>query len=157
MNVRLIPSLLFAVLLICGTWSARAAEVDDETKRYQEFETLMTNAKLVGHFTINGRAQDGLGEKEEYTILSAKKTPDSDFWYLKARIKYGNTDVTLPIPFLEVKWAGDTPVMTLTKMTLPGLGTFSARIVIHEKQYAGIWQHGKFGGQMFGVIEKIEE
>ena len=123
-----------------GTFSfAQAADTKadaEEQKRFKAFETLMTNARLVGQFTVMGRG-DGDGRKEEYTIESVKKVPNGDFWLFKARIKYGGTDMTLPMP-LEVKWAGDTPVITLTETTLPGLGTFSARVVIHANQYARI-------------------
>jgi hypothetical protein len=61
--------------------------------------------------------------------------------------------VTLPIP-LEIKWAGDTPVITLTKLAIPGLGTFTSRVVIYEGRYAGTWQHDRVGGHLFGKIEK---
>ncbi len=131
-----------------------ATEVDSKAAdeaRFAAFEALMTNAKLIGQFTVMGRG-DGAGRKEEYTIESVKKVPNGDFWLFKARMKYGGTDMTLPMP-LEVKWAGDTPVITLTETTIPGMGTFSARVVIHGGQYAGIWKHGEFGGQMFGEVK----
>ena len=28
------------------------------------------------------------------------------------------------------------------------MGTFSARVVLHDNQYAGTWQHGDVGGQI---------
>jgi hypothetical protein len=71
-------------------------------------------------------------------------------------VKYGDKDVTVPIP-LEIKWAGDTPVITLTDLAIPGLGTFTARVLIYDDRYAGTWQHGKVGGSLFGKIEKIEK
>ena len=74
-----------------------------------------------------------------------------DLWVFTARIKYGKRDVTLPMP-IPVKWVGDTPVISLDKLTLPGLGTFSAHVVIDGKKYAGTWSHGKVGGHMFGTI-----
>lgn len=134
---------------------ANEANVSEADKaRFAAFEKLLTQAKLVGRFTILG--QSGAGKKEEYTISSVKKMPQGDFWLFNARLKYGSTDMTLPLP-LEVKWAGKTPVITLTETTIPGLGTFSARVVIHGGQYAGIWKHGKHSGQMFGEIQKIEK
>ena len=135
---------------------ADEANVSEADKaRFAAFEKLLTQAKLVGRFTILGQSA-GAGKKEEYTISSVKKMPQGDFWLFNARLKYGSTDMTLPLP-LEVKWAGKTPVITLTETTIPGLGTFSARVVIHGGQYAGIWKHGKHGGQMFGEIQKIEK
>ena len=83
----------------------------------------------------------------------AKKMPEGDRWLITARIKYGKYDVTVPIP-LDILWAGDTPVITLTNLTIPGLGTFSARVMIYEHRYAGTWQHDKVGGLLFGKVER---
>lgn len=58
---------------------------------------------------------------------------------------------------LEIKWAGDTPVITLTDLAIPGLGTFTARVVIYDNKYAGTWQHGQVGGSLFGRIEKVQQ
>lgn len=113
----------------------------------------LTGVKLIGSFTVTGKESEAPKE-EEYTITSALKLPEADLWLLKARVKYGQTDTTLPIP-LEIKWAGDTPVITLTDLEIPGLGTFSSRVVIYEGRYAGTWQHGKVGGHLFGRLEKL--
>ena len=50
-----------------------------------------------------------------------------------------------------------TPVITLTELTIPALGTFSARVVIDNGKYAGTWTHGDVGGHMFGVIRRSAE
>jgi hypothetical protein len=121
----------------------------------KKLEDNLTNVKLVGRFTITGR-EDREPKAEEYTITSAMKLPEGDLWLLKARIKYGAKDVTMPIP-LEIKWAGDTPVITLTNLSIPRLGTFTSRVVIYDNRYAGTWQHGEVGGNLFGKIEKVKE
>ena len=90
--------------------------------------------------------------KEVYEIKEVRKLPDGDLWVITARIKYGEHDLTVPVP-LEVKWAGTTPVLTLDNLTIPGLGTFSARVVLHRDKYAGTWQHDDSGGHLFGKIE----
>ena len=77
-------------------------------------------------------------------------------WLFKARVKFGKIDLTLPMP-IPVKWAGDTPVISLDNLTIPGLGTFSAHVVIDGNKYAGTWKHGKAGGHMFGKIVKLKE
>jgi hypothetical protein len=41
----------------------------------------------------------------------------------------------------------------MDNMTIPGLGTFSARVVLHQDKYAGTWQHDEAGGHLFGKIE----
>jgi hypothetical protein len=76
-----------------------------------------------------------------------------DLWRFDTRIVYGDHDVTLPLP-LTVKWAGDTPVITLTDTGIPGLGTYTARVLIYRGQYAGTWSAGDHGGQLYGRIEK---
>lgn len=128
------------------------APAADRVALFKQFEETLAGVKLVGRFTILGK-DDGPLPKEEYTINSVSKLPDGDYWLFKARIKYGENDVTVPLP-LEVKWAGDTPIITLTDFTIPGMGTFSARVVIDKTKYAGTWAHGKAGGHLFGVIEK---
>ncbi|HBB75280.1 MAG TPA: hypothetical protein DC048_12635, partial [Planctomycetaceae bacterium] len=90
--------------------------------------------------------------EEEYAITGAVPL-GGDLWALTARIRYGETDVTIPVP-IAVKWAGDTPVLTLDRITLPGLGTFSSRVVLDGERYAGTWQHDDVGGHMFGRIER---
>ena len=158
-------SILFAVLTICLTCNIIRAEypktqgegaqntsANESEALFKRFEETLSGVKLVGRFTILGK-DDGPLPKEEYTINSVTKLPEGDYWLFNARIKYGANDVTVPLP-LEVKWAGDTPIITLTDFTIPSMGTFSARVVIDNKKYAGTWTHGKAGGHLFGVIEK---
>ena len=120
-----------------------------QARLFKKFESTLTNAVLTGQFTIVGKETPP--SRESYTILSVKKMSQGDLWVFTARIKYGKRDVTLPLP-IPVKWVGDTPVISLDKLTLPGLGTFSAHVVIDGKKYAGTWSHGKVGGHMFGTI-----
>lgn len=125
------------------------------TERDDLFRKLITNVKLSGHFTIVG---EDLGKlrREEYVITGATKLGNGDLWALTARIKYGDVDLTVPVP-VQVRWAGDTPVIALDRVTIPALGTFSARVVLDEGRYAGTWSHDDKGGHLFGVIERLPE
>ena len=67
------------------------------------------------------------------------------------RIQYGSHDISVPLP-VTIKWAGDTPVITITDMTIPGLGTYTARVLLYQDQYAGTWSSKDHGGQVFGRI-----
>ena len=125
----------------------------DDKQRNAALEKGLTGTKFVGVFTIDGK--EGVPAKEEYTILSAKKADVGDLWLFMARIKYGNKDVTLPVP-VPIKWAGKTPVIEMDNLKIPLLGTFSAHIVIDDGKYAGTWKHGKFGGHMYGSIIKVK-
>lgn len=121
---------------------------------HKRFTEQMSGVKLVGRFTVLGKENDK-ATAEEYRILSVQKMDAGDYWLLTARIKYGQHDVTVPMP-LEVKWAGSTPVITLDKVAIPGLGTFSARVLFHEKMYSGTWMHDQVGGHLFGTYEKLK-
>jgi len=128
------------------------AKPDSEAVALQKsFQETMSGAKLIGSFTIIGKEPGKLNE-EAYTISSVEKLEEGDYWLFKARIKYGKHDVEIPMP-LEVKWAGDTPIITLTKTKIPTLGTFSARVIIYNGKYAGTWTHDEVGGHLFGRVE----
>ncbi len=110
----------------------------------------MTGAVLAGKFT--SLKSDRISS-DKYTIEKVTKV-GGDVWLIHARIQYGEHDVTAPIP-VKVLWAGDTPVLTLTDVGVPGMGSFTARVLIYKDQYAGTWSSSKGpGGQMFGKIER---
>ena len=123
--------------------------------REQRLAEYLTGVKMTGNFTVTGREKQTL-TPEEYFIVSAEKQADGDWWKLTARIKYGNHDVTVPMA-MEIKWAGETPVITVDQMIVPGMGTFDARVLIRKGGYAGTWAHDEVGGQLFGSIEKMTE
>jgi hypothetical protein len=65
-------------------------------------------------------------------------------------VVYGHTPV--PEPEWLNRWAGDRPVITLTDLSIPGVGTYTARVLLYSDQYAGTWSGGTHGGQVFGKI-----
>jgi hypothetical protein len=149
--------LLFSVLFSADTLRAQEAEATEPpaTEQLQKkFQQMLTGAVLTGQFTVIGK--EGPPREEEYRIERVEKIPNrGDYWMFFARIKYGDKDVTVPMP-LRVIWAGDTPVVTLTDTTIPGLGTFSSRVVFYNNKYAGTWTHGKVGGHLFGTVGKAD-
>ena len=131
----------------------KATEKSSTKNPISEFEEYLSNSKLTGSFTIDGKPLDKL-EAETYEIKTAKKLDGYDsLWEIVARIKYGDKDVEVPVE-INVEWIGKTPVMVMDSMSLPGLGTFSARVVFHDKKYAGTWKHDNVGGHLFGRVEK---
>jgi hypothetical protein len=137
-----------------GAFAQDAKPAPSQAELIKKLEQDLTGAKLTGRYTVAGREEQS-PRGEEYTITSAVKLSEGDMWLLKARVKYGDKDTTVPIP-LEIKWAGDTPVITLTDLAIPGLGTFTSRVVLYDDRYAGTWQHGKVGGHLFGKIERAQ-
>ena len=150
----LVVLIAYSLLVVSDSASAQApAEDETQTARIAAFEKSLSGSVLVGRFSITGRGDNTLKE-ERYEIKSVKHV-EGEVFLFTARIAYGDHDVTVPLP-LPVRWAGDTPVICLDKMLIPGLGTYSARVMFHEDHYAGYWDGGDHGGHLFGVIEHSE-
>ena len=131
-----------------------SSQIDEAMqKRFRNFEKRLSGTQLTGQFTMTGQP-DRPPTPERYEILKVEKLEKGDFWRITARIKYGDNDVTVPLA-IEVKWAGNTPVMTVDSLFVPGLGTFDARVVFRKNKYAGTWAHGDVGGHLFGTFEKM--
>ncbi len=152
----------FAALFVLGSvfsLNAFAQETkpsDEEEKRIevrsQRISNYLSGAKFVGKFTVDGQEDEKL-KTEEYTISKCEKLPQKDVYRITARIKYGEVDTEIPME-LPILFAGNTPVITLNSLGLPGMGTFSARVLIHDGRYSGTWQHDDKGGHLFGKIVK---
>ncbi len=121
-----------------------------------KFKATMTKATFSGRWC---GIKDGklTPEKEDkYTIVSVAKL-GGEAWIIHARIQYGEKDFTVPLP-VQVKWAGDTPVITVDGMAMPGGQTaYSARVLIYDKTYAGTWSGGDRAGLLNGVITNEKE
>jgi hypothetical protein len=121
----------------------------------KKFSETLSGATLTGHYT-SGKDDLASAKEEKYEIESVAKLPvEGDLWRFKARIKYGGYDVKLPLS-LRVVWAGDTPVITLDEVGVPGFGQFTARVMIFDGKYSGMWDGGNHGGMLFGKITKEE-
>jgi hypothetical protein len=127
-------------------------------KQVADLEKLMNRATMVGHFTVTGGGEgnklDAGGGKlteERYELGEVKRLESGD-WLIQSRIRYGDHDVTIPLT-LPIRWAGDTPVICVDDMLIPGLGTFTARVMIYRGHYAGFWTGVDHGGHLFGLIE----
>ncbi|MBX3441281.1 MAG: hypothetical protein KF774_02655 [Planctomyces sp.] len=130
------------------------SETAELNEQEQAFVKLMTNAVLAGTFTIerDGKGSDAQRHDERYAIKGISKVAE-DRWLVHSQIKYGQLDVTVPVP-VQVHWANDTPVLSVTDLTIPLVGSeFTARLLFYDGRYAGTWRHGKVGGLMFGTIE----
>jgi hypothetical protein len=160
MNTRTIHTIAAAALLALAATPARGQDAKPAAppkhKLSQEeletkFKATMTKATFSGRWC---GIKDGklTPEKEDkYTIVSVSKL-GGEAWIIHARIQYGEKDFTVPLP-VQVKWAGDTPVITVEDMAMPGGKTaYSARVLIYDKTYAGTWSGGDHAGLLNGVI-----
>ncbi|MEM7784238.1 MAG: hypothetical protein AAF939_04130 [Planctomycetota bacterium] len=148
---------IFIVLLVCPIAVCQESKVvDPEVKAlHDKLSNYLSGTRWTGKFVMDGLKEP---REEQYEIISAEKNEVGDYWNLVARIKYGGKDSTLPLPPIEIKFAGKTPVITVDRVFFPGFGTFDARVLIRQGKYAGTWGHsGGVGGQMFGKIEKMTE
>jgi len=116
----------------------------------RQFVEKMNGAALVGRFTVSGR-EDRPAQTDRYDLYGVDKV-GPDQWRFNAKI--GENGATLPI-VVTMKFVDDTPVILMTGATIPGMGTFTARVFFYGDEYAGTWSHdGRGGGHMFGRIEK---
>jgi hypothetical protein len=119
------------------------------TEAERQFAQRMRGATLVGFFTTDGR-EERIPQADRYEIASVEKVGD-DLWRFNAQC----CGVASAVPFVvPMRFNGDTPVIMMTETSLPGMGTFTARVFFYGDRYAGTWQHGKVGGHMWGRIEK---
>jgi hypothetical protein len=132
----------------------------EEKKNPQEeleakFKKTLTNATLSGHWSMvrDGKVSDP--KEEKYTITGANKV-FGERWLITARVQYLKNDYTAPF-LVRVKWAGDTPVITVDDVGVPGGAKYSARVMIYDGTYAGRWSGGEHGGLMSGVIINTKE
>lgn len=150
MNTYSAPLLL--PFLLAGVLAAQAhAGSAEQAALEAAFLAQMDGCRMVGHFTETG--SDKPPQKDSYTIARVKNLRDEK-WQFDAKIEYGGKSVTLPLA-VDIYWAGDTPTIQVSRLLVPTLGTFDARIVLHGNQYAGLWSGKNHGGYMYGVIEPL--
>ena len=141
-------ALLATILLFLLTGCARKPSVDFQADLEQKFQQMMSGVTLIGHSA--SLKDESVAGEEKYVIEKVSKL-GGETWLFHARIQYGSHDVPVPLP-VNIKWAGDTPVITINNLTIPGLGTYTARVLLYQDQYAGTWSSKDHGGQLFGKI-----
>ena len=131
---------------------AAGASAESAEQLEANFRAALTKAELKGRWYSVRDGVIGPEREEQYNILGVTKLA-GDMWLIQARIRYAQKDITAPIP-VRVKWAGDTPVITVDNVPVPGSGTYSARVMIFKDTYAGTWTGGDHGGLLSGVIRR---
>jgi len=149
--MRLVFSLITAAFAMAQDTTPPPMELNAAEKQFQE---ALSNVTLIGFFTQGDTAEL---HDDKYVIERVTKVKE-DTWKFEARIQYNKKDFKVAMP-LPVKFAGDTPVISLTNFAVPGFGSFTARVVMYNGAYAGTWgSAGKdgHGGKLFGKIMKNE-
>lgn len=115
----------------------------------QEFKDSLTGALMEGQSSRDGKESVS---PDKYNIEKVEKGAGEN-WTFFVKIPFRGQEITAPIP-LEVKWAGDTPVIMVTDKGFPGMGTYTARVVVYKGHYAGTWSGRNGGGKVWGTVTK---
>jgi hypothetical protein len=136
--------------------TASAAQKPLPSDPEERFKALFTRATLSGRWA---RIKDGvLGEErtgDKYTIISVAKR-EGDNWTVNAKMKYGEKELIMPVP-VKMKFAGDTAILMVEDLGIPGGGTYTARLLIFERTYSGTWKDQRGGGMLYGTITGEKE
>ena len=132
-----------------------AAATPSRAELEERFRETLSRATLDGHWRLVKDGAIGEEREERYTLGEVRHV-GGDSWTIEARIQYGEKDVRLPVP-VKVLWAGDTPVITVTELWLPGLGKYTARVMVYRDLYTGTWFGAGYGGVMSGRVVKAGE
>jgi uncharacterized UPF0160 family protein len=133
----------------------KAKPVATQEELEAKFKATLTKAIMSGRWCSLKDGVMGEEKEDKYTIQSVTKVKGDD-WVIVSRIQYNKRDFDAPIP-IKVKWAGDTAVIIVDNVAVPGGGVYSARVMVYEKTYAGSWSGGNHGGLLNGVISPQKE
>lgn len=122
-----------------------------------KFKGMMTGVTMTGRWCSVKDGSLGPEKEDKYSIVGVEKK-SGDAWVINWHMKYGKLELTVPIP-VQVKWAGDTAVIVVDQMQIPGISaygstSYSARVLVHDNAYAGTWSGGDHSGLIKGVIIK---
>ena len=156
-SLRFFHPRLIAALAACALGLMSAARAEEPAKaasptpeQEAKFIATLTNATLKGRWCGFKDGQLGPDKDESYRVASVKKL-EGDKWQINAKLAYGGKDIELPI-FVQVKWAGDTPILVVDKVSMGTSRTYSARVMIYENTYVGWWTAPDHGGLLNGLI-----
>src|SRR6186713_2388276 len=121
-----LPVRLAAVgLLLAAGLAPTRAQIEGRAELEQKLQTQLDGARLVGQFSVVGA--DGAAMRppqvDQYAVSRLERDAGGH-WVFNVSMSYGAQQHTLPVP-VTIEWAGDTPMITMTEQTIPGLGTFT--------------------------------
>ena len=95
-----------------------------DADRDRQVEQLLNGVTLVGRSTTTGR--DTLSSEERYVIEGVTRI-SGETWMVRSRFQYSGRDIPIVIP-VQIRWAGDTPVLCLTDFAIQKLVEHSAEL-----------------------------
>lgn len=151
MKIHLIGAMVLLLTVVASAQTTTTQPAKTQADLEADLSRLLSGATLEGSFNSDGADPTRLST-DKYTLGTVRKLAGKT-WLIQAKIGYRGSDVMFPLP-LPIEWAGDTPVIVVDKLTIPGMGTFNARVMFFDGHYSGYWKHGDRGGNMFGIIRK---
>lgn len=140
--------LLIVLLSTATTFAQGSASTAEQEERF---------TKMLSNVTLNGRwclVKDGelTPERDEsYSIVGVQKV-EGDKWIVNAKLKYQQQMIVAPIP-VRMQWVGGAALMIVDDLTVPGGGTYSARVLFHSGTYSGTWSGGDRTGMLHGLVK----
>ncbi len=157
-------TVLSSAALLAGVGSVSAAEptkqdapaaqaaadtaAPDQAALEKSFAERLTGATMIGKYTVEG--SDAPPKADRYRITRAVKS-SGDEWLIASSVEYKGFGIPVELK-IPIRWAGDTPVMQVTDMKVPGIGTFTARVLFYGDQYIGTWAGHGHGGTLWGKL-----
>ncbi len=159
MKSNLFALAALVALFVSPILHAEDAAVPSQDELESRFKAAMTAVTMSGRWSPVKDGVMGAEKEDKYSIVSVEKVSGSS-WVINARMKHGGQEAVIPIP-VQVKWAGDTAMIIVDKLKLPGGNAYegsaySARVLVHNGTYAGTWSGGDHGGLLNGIITKDE-
>ncbi|REJ74150.1 MAG: hypothetical protein DWQ36_23590 [Acidobacteria bacterium] len=152
----MVSPLVLLLLVAASAAAPAAAQSATDSERRAAFAELLDGARLVGQFTVVNPSTGETMQRDDLYSVSRLLPGDGDVWVFEYSMSYGDNEAnTLEIP-VRVLFVEDTPLLTMSEQEVPGLGTFSVRLVFHGDRYGGMWSNGPVGGHMWGIIERDE-
>lgn len=158
MNHRILQIAAMSLILVLTRVASRAQQpaspsTSDKATLEKQLAERLTHCRLIGFYQVTG--EEGAPKQDEYSLEEVHKT-DGDKWLFSASLQFGSKVINLPLE-VPVLWAGDTPIVSVTDFSVPGMGTYTARVLFYGEHYAGTWSSAKHGGYLWGRIQKLPE
>jgi hypothetical protein len=128
---------------------AASAASTSLTEQELQLQKTLTNVTFDGSWNLVEDGKLSEAKADKYQIVKLDKTPGG--WKIVAKLAYGGQEFEIPLP-VKFAWAGDTAVMIVDNLAMPGGSKYSARLLIYERTYAGSWSGGGKTGVLSGVI-----
>lgn len=146
-------AVVLAVVLLAACRQAAEADGEVDVDRQQAFVERYSNIALRGGATDSAKAgvqMDDPDKPSPYRIVGwQQRGPGA----LTALAVFGAGPLSMPVPVpVQLDWAGEVPVLRLSEVRIPGIGTYSATWFFHGDRFAGTWQGTGHGGHFFGDI-----